>query len=278
MKLGAICCTYKRPKELAFAIECYENGLIDTNDTGGLELTWGNAPAVVALVEQMGRREGFGAVLADGSKVAAERIGKGSEQYAMQVGGRELPVHDPRLAPAMGTFYVSDATPAQHCGPAQMQMLEQGAALGADPLLQSDAANPFGEYEKKGDYYARGAAYWQLLSSAGLCALYAQFDTPPVVELLQPVTGWDIDWAEGLKAGRRILTLRQAFNFREGLRPDDYRLPKRFEQPLSAGPAAGHDVPFAQLREEYYRTMGWDPQTGRPLPETLAELGLDLQL
>jgi len=159
-----------------------------------------------------------------------------------------------------------------------MQMLEQGAALGADPLLQSDAADPFGEYDKKGDYYARGAAYWQLLSSAGLCALYAQFDTPPVVELLQPVTGWDIDWAEGLKAGRRILTLRQAFNFREGLRPDDYRLPKRFEQPLSAGPAAGHDVPFAQLREEYYRTMGWDPQSGRPLPETLADLGLDLQL
>jgi len=126
----------------------------------------------------------------------------------------------------MGTFYISDATPAQHCGPAQMQMLEQGAPLGADPLLQSDATDLFGEWEKKGDYYARGAAYWQLLSSAGLCALYAQFDTPPVVELLRPVTGWDIDWAEGLKAGRRILTLRQAFNYREGLTPDAYRLPK----------------------------------------------------
>jgi aldehyde:ferredoxin oxidoreductase len=263
---------------IAFAIECYENRLIDLADTGGLELTWGSSAAVVALTEQMGRREGFGAVLADGCKRAAERIGKGSEQYAMHVGGRELPLHDPRIAPCQGTFYISDATPAQHCGPQAMSMLEQGAPLGPDPLLQSDAKEFFGGYERKGDYYARGASYWQLLSSAGLCALYAQFDTPPVVELLRPVTGWDIDWKEGIKAGKRILTLRQAFNVREGLGPDDFRLPKRFEESLSVGPAAGHDVPFARLREEYFQAMGWDPQTGKPLPETLADLGLDIEV
>ncbi|MFH0915963.1 MAG: aldehyde ferredoxin oxidoreductase family protein [bacterium] len=260
---------------IAFAIECYESGLIDRGDTDGLELAWGNSAAVVALTEQVAKREGFGAVLADGSQPASERIGRGSEQYAMHVGGRELPMHDPRMAPSSGTFYIADAQPASHMGPQGMAVLEQGAPLGSDPLLQSDAKELFGEYEKKGDYYARGAAYYQLLSSAGLCALYAQFYTPPVVELLRPVTGWDMDWSEGIKKGKRILTLRQAFNVREGLDPNVFRLPKRFDEPLSAGPAAGHDIPFAVLRENYFTAMGWDPDTGAPLPETLRDLDLD---
>jgi aldehyde:ferredoxin oxidoreductase len=264
---------------IAFAMECYENGLIDSSDTGGLELKWGSPEAVVALAEQMAKREGFGVILADGSKRAAERIGKGSEKYAMQVGGREIPFHDPRMSPGQGTYYIADATPSQHCGPQQIAMLEQGRALGSDPVLQTDLTNPFGEYDRKGDTYARGAAYWHLLSSAGLCSLYAQFDTPPTVELLRPVTGWDMDWAEGLKAGKRILTLRQAFNFKQGITPDDFRFPKRFEEKIAAGPAAAADVPpFEELREQYYGAMGWDPKTGRPLPETLADLGLDIEV
>lgn len=263
---------------IAFAIECYEAGLITKEDTGGLELTWGNSPAIVRLAEQMARREGFGAVLADGSKRAAETIGKGSDELAMQVGGRELPMHDPRGGPALGLYYIADATPAQHCGSQSMGILDGGGALGSDPLLQSASAEVFGGYESKGDHYARGAAYWHLLSSAGLCSLYSQFDAPPVVELLRPVTGWDIDWEEGLKIGRRILTLRQAFNVREGIRPQDFHLPKRFQVPLSAGPMAGHHVPFELMRKGYYRAMGWDPETGRPLPQTLAELGLEIEV
>ena len=263
---------------IAFAIECYENGLIDKKDTDGLELNWGNSASVVALVEKMAKREGFGAVLADGSKVAAERIGRGSEQYAMHVGGRELPLHDPRMNPAMGVFYIADATPGQHCGCASMGMLDQGASLGSDPLLQSDSKEVYGSYDQKGDHYARGAAYWQLLSSAGLCSLYAQFDAPPVVELLKPVTGWDMDWAEGLKAGKRILTLRQAFNVREGLGPDHFRYPKRFDEPVGAGPAAGQRPPLEEVRKEYFKAMGWDQETGRPLPETLVDLGLDIRM
>jgi len=264
---------------IAFAMECYANGLIDVNDTGGLEIEWGSPQAVVALAEQMARREGFGALLADGSKRAAERIGKGSEKYAMQVGGREIPFHDPRMSPGQGTFFISDATPSQHNGPASMAMLEQGRPLGSDPALQTDLSEAFGEYDRKGDAYARGAAYWQLLSSAGLCSLYAQFDNPPTVELLRPVTGWDMDWKEGLRAGRRILTLRQAFNVKQGIGPDDYRLPQRFQESLAAGPAAGvAPPPFEELREQYYQALGWDPKTGKPLRETLAELGLEIQL
>ncbi len=257
---------------ISFAMECYENGLIDSSDTGGLELTWGNAAAVVTLAEQIAKREGFGALLADGCGQAAERIGRGSEQYAMHVAGRQLPLHDPRFNPARGMFYMADATPAQHCGPQGMGILDHGTPLGTDPLLQSDSPGVFEAYDTKGDIYARGGAYWQLLSSAGLCSLYSTFDRLPVVELLRPVTGWDMDWEEGLRAGRRILTLRQAFNHREGVTPDLLSLPKRFDGPLSAGPAAGHEVPFALLRENYYKAMGWDPTTGEPLPQTLGEL------
>lgn len=263
---------------IAFAIECYENGLITRDDTDGLELTWGNAASMVALTELIAKREGFGAVLADGCKRAAERIGKGSEEYAMQVGGREMPMHDPRATPAMGLHYIADATPAQHCGSQSPAMLDAGSPLGPDPLLQTTSAGPFGDYDSKGEHYARGASYYHLLSAAGLCSLYCQMDTPPVVELLRPITGWDMDWAEGLETGRRILTLRQAFNFREGIRPADVKLPKRFAVPLGAGPMAGHDIPFEVMRADYYRALGWDPETGRPLPATLDELGVQIEL
>lgn len=260
---------------IAFAIECYQRGVLGPHDTEGMELGWGDAATVVRLIQQMARREGFGSLLADGSRKAAERIGRGSEEFAMHVCGRELPMHDPRVTPSMGVFYIADATPAQHCGSQGMAILDQGAPLGDDPLLQSHSNQVFGDYDKKGDAYARGAAYWQLLSSAGLCSLYSQFDTPPVVELLRPVTGWDMDWEEGLTAGRRILTRRQLFNLREGLGPRDFTLPKRFANPVEAGPTAGNQVPFEQMRADYYAAMGWDRDTGVPSAQTLAALGVN---
>ncbi len=259
---------------VAFALECFENGLITTADTGGLELTWGDAEAIVELTKLIAKREGIGAILADGTKKAAERIGKGSEQYAMNVGGRELPYHDPRMAPAQGTIYMTDSQPANHMNYVAAVLLEQGAPLGPDPALQSEGTEMFGQWEKKADYYTRGNAYYILLSSAGLCNLYAHFYAPPTVELINPITGWDMDWEEGLKTGRRILTMRQLFNVRQGIKPDDFRLPKRFEAGLSAGPAAGQDIPFADLKTDYFKIMGWDPQTGEPSAETLADLGI----
>jgi aldehyde:ferredoxin oxidoreductase len=260
---------------VAFAMECYESGLIDKDDTGGLELRWGDPVALVELTRQICAREGFGAVLADGSKYASEKIGKGSDEYAMHVAGRAIPFHDPRLAPSMGTHFICDAQPANHMGPQGMGVLEGGGKLGSDPLLMSDSSEVFGDWDKKGELYSRGGAFYQLLSSAGLCGLYAQFYAPPVVELIAPVTGWDIDWAEGITAGKRINTLRQAFNIREGVDMRSFRLPKRFLNPLAAGPVAGKTPPdFAMLQQEYFEAMGWEKETGVPKPETLAALGI----
>lgn len=259
---------------IAFAIECYENGLIGKEETGGIELTWGNAEAEIAMLEKLARREGFGAVLVDGVEKAAERIGKDSEKYAIHVHGQALPYHDPRLNPSKGTIYFADANPGRHVDSGGITTLEHGVPLGSDPALQAPKLDMYGDYTSKGPMYATGAEFYQLFSSSGLCSLLFVNNTGPVAEFISAVTGWDFSWAEGLKAGHRILTLRQAFNVRDGLSPHEFKLPDKFSLPLSVGPATIAEVDFNSLRSGYFSAMGWDVKTGRPLEETLVELGL----
>jgi aldehyde:ferredoxin oxidoreductase len=245
---------------LAMAMECYENGLITREDTDGIELTWGNAEAIVAMVEKVARREGFGAVLADGAQKAAERIGKGAEKYAVAIRGKSLAYHDPRMSPSLGTANIADANPAHHMDSQIIGMLSEGAPIGSDPALKAPKLNPFASY-------AIGSAYHQLLNASGLCSLYTVATTPPpVAELIAGATGWNFGWKEALQAGRRILTLRQAFNAREGLTPDKFELPKRITS------TAKFD--YTALRNGYFAEMKWDVQSGKPSGEALADLGL----
>jgi aldehyde:ferredoxin oxidoreductase len=241
-------------------MECYENGLIDKKDTDGIDLTWGNAEAIVAMVEKVARREGFGAVLADGTQKAVERIGKGAEKYAMGIRGKSLAYHDPRMSPSLGTANIADANPAHHMDSQITGMLSEGAPIGSDPALKAPKLNPFASY-------AIGSAYHQLLNASGLCSLYTVATTPPpVAELIAGTTGWDFDWKEALKAGRRILTLRQAFNAREGLTPDKFELPKRI--------TSTSKFDYAALRDGYFSEMKWDTKSGKPTKEVLTDLGL----
>jgi len=260
---------------IAFAMECYKNGLISQKDTDGIKLDWGNAAAIVALTERMAKREGFGAILADGVEKAAQRIGSGSEKYAMHVHGHRLPYHDPRNSPALGTGLMSDAQPGCHMNTEGTNLLEQGLPLGSDPLLESPKLAVYGDYERKGPMYATGAAYFQLLSSSGLCALFTVAFAVPVAEVIAPVTGWNFGWKEGLEVGRRILTLRQAFNAREGLKPEDFKLPERVRRPQSVGPAANTKIDYESLKKGYFDAMGWDIKTGKPHRQTLVKMGLN---
>jgi len=114
-----------------------------------------------------------------------------------------------------------------------------------------------------------------LLYATDMCAIYTIYLAVPVVELLAPLTGWDMDWAEGLKIGNRILTLRQAFNVREGITPDMFKLPKRITMPQKVGPATGAAIDFEALKKGYFEAMGWDIKTGKPGAKALAELGLN---
>jgi aldehyde:ferredoxin oxidoreductase len=245
---------------IAMAMECFERGLISRKDTDGIELTWGNAEAIVALVEKVARREGFGALLADGSQKAAERIGKGSEKYAVAIRGKSLAFHDPRMSPALGAANISDANPAHHMDSQITGMISEGGMIGSDPALQLSKENPFSAY-------VIGSGYHQLLNAAGLCSLYTVATAPPpIAELVEGACGWDFGWDKAMAAGRRILTLRQAFNAREGLTPDLFELPKRI--------AATAKVDFSALRNGYFDEMGWDLKSGKPSKKALAALGL----
>jgi aldehyde:ferredoxin oxidoreductase len=269
---------------IAFAIECYENGIITKKDTDGVELTWGNHKAIVAMVEKMAKREGFGAVLTDGSKAAAEKIGKGSEKYAIHVHGQELPMHDPRNTPSFATVYQSDPTPGRHlqgsCAHFEMGLFPDGLEfphLGIKvPVFDKY------DYSIKGKWEALFRNHSHLGNAAGAClvgdlgpGMITPVDTIPVA--LKIVTGWDITPEEFTRMAERISALRQVINVREGLKPKDFKMPGRSigKPPLEEGPTANVTVDVDTMANEYFKAMDWDSETGKPSKKKLLELGLD---
>ena len=259
---------------MGFAMECYQRGVITKADTDGIELTWGNAAAMVAIVEKIARREGFGAVLADGSKLAAERIGKGSERWAMHMGGQDVPAHDPRVSIGYCWGYVCDPTPARHTSAQVMHAhLDGGVPFPTSAELQLPKFDPL-DMAANAPVYATCSDLDRLWTSAGLCIFGLSPETLPLAEVMSAVTGWDFTLAEGLKAGRRIQTLRQAFNIREGVNTSQWRLPERLAVAQDAGPYEGRELDFDAMKANGYRALGWDAETGRPLESTLRGLGL----
>ena len=256
---------------IAFAMECYERGVITKEDTHGIELTWGNGPAMVAMVEKIGRREGFGAVLADGSKLAAERISKGSGEWAIHIGGQDMPAHVPTATIGHAWGYVNDPTPARHTTTHFKMSHDSNAPdyFYSDSLPKLDPL----DIEANAPVFATCSDLERLWTSAGLCVFAIWPGTLPLVEAISAVTGWDFTLAEGLRAGRRIQTLRQAFNIREGVNTTQWRIPERVTV-ASTGPNKGKKVDFKAMKEKGYAALGWDAETGKPLDATLEELGL----
>jgi len=257
-------------------MECYEHGIISKADTGGIELTWGNAEAIIAMVDKMIRREGFGDVLADGVKVAAQKIGKGAEEYAMHVGGQEPGLHNALFLPGRGTGFVADPTPGRHTAAGPFTFPGRNAAIAPYPELQFSGFERY-EYKSKGPANATASNYWQVGTCAGLCLYPVIFSGAfPLIEFVSTVTGWDITLSEALETGARIQTLRQLFNIREGIKLSEVRLPNRLTgiPPKSEGPLTGVTIDIGSLTQEYRKAMGWDPDTGYPTEATLERLGL----
>jgi aldehyde:ferredoxin oxidoreductase len=254
---------------MAFAIECYENGLITSEETGGIELTWGNHRAIVAMLEALGMREGFGDILADGVKVAAERIGKGTDRYAIHIHGQEPPAHNPKFEYGFASCYRMDATPARH-------MRWHGAFV--PPGLPVPCYEP-GAWSGRGEAQKVDVVFNNALESLGLCifvvGMYPHVDN--LIEFINAVTGWDMTLEELLSTGERIANLRQAFNIREGLNPLEYVVSGRLEgkPPLEAGPLAGVTIDQDAVNREFLEAMDWDLETTRPSREKLLELGLE---
>lgn len=261
---------------IAFAIECFENGLLSAEDTDGLELSWGNHEAAIAVLEKLAQRKpGLGELLADGVKVAAEKIGNGAEKYAMHVGGQELPMHDPRLNPSFATTYVTDPAPGRHTqGGAGFN--EFGLPLVSLPGLDIPPT-PRRQFSGKGKAHAISSKAVESMDALGICEFASMAGDFPFLELIHASTGWQITVQEFLEIGERIQNLRQAFNIREGFIPSDFTLPDRVlgSPPLDTGPNANITIDIDTLTSEFFEEMMWNPSNGRPSHKRLLELGLD---
>ena len=253
---------------ISFAIECYENEIIGPEHTDGIELRWGNHEAMIAMLEKLALREGFGDVLADGVQRAAEHIGKGSDEYAIHIQGQEIPMHDPKFQPGLATTYVMDATPGRHT---------QGheGMLGYNYEAPSfDSQDPHG----RGELHNIGAAWVHVVNAAGICLFaFISYDYTLVSDFLQDVTGWSWSEEEVVRAGERIAMVRHAFNLREGLNPLNYDVPGRLfgTPPQKSGPLTDITIDVWTQVKEYCEVAGLDPETAVPTQSKLRELGLD---
>jgi len=253
---------------IGYIIECYESGLLTKKDTDGLEMTWGNAETIVAMTEKIGRREGFGDVLADGIRVAWEKLGRIGTEYAVHIEGEEVPAHDPKFTPGLAPAYLLAATPARHT---------QGGELLIPPGLEITQGDKY-------VYTEKAETHWKLLSlvevcnAAGLCMFgYLNYPIQAIPEQLAAVTGWDYEMDGMQKTGTRIFTMRHAFNLREGLNPLTRNVPGRLvgTPPLSEGNVRGVTVDYKTLNRELLEAAGWDTRTTVPSKESLRRLGMD---
>jgi len=253
---------------VSFAIDCYEHGILTKADTDGLEMKWGNYKAIVALNEKICKREGLGAVLADGVKRAAEKIGKGSEKYAIHVGGQEVPAHDPKFNLSYPTTYLMDATPARHT---------QGGTGSNPPGLLPDFDRK--SFSGRAEAHRVGANMLHIINAIGMCEF--MYNSLPnadnVAEFVNYITGWKVTTADLLKAGERIGTLRHEFNLREGLNPLKVHAADRLfgKEPLQVGPLKDVKVDTDIMVKEYMQLMDWDLVTAKPSAKALKELRLD---
>lgn len=255
---------------ITFAIECYENGLLTKEDTDGIELTWGNASALIEALHKIGRREeGLGDLLADGTRAAAARIGDKAIEYAVHIDGEELPMHDPKHELGYANTYAMDPTPARH------------TLWGAGSSLRFEGAPQLPEDRKQ--FTGRGPRtkavmeFAHVINATGMCEFVGSMSpTDRLPEWINMVTGWDMTQQELLTAGERIANLRMAFAVRQGNNVMQRTLPARMvgDPPQSAGPHEGFTLDMETLNTEWAREAGWDPQTGAPSRAKLESLGL----
>lgn len=267
---------------VALAMECFENGLLTLEDTGGIDLRFGNGAALVQVVELIGRREGIGDLLAEGSKRAAEKIGGGALHYAMQAKGQEYPMHEPRFKRGLAIGYAVSPTGADHCHALHDTGLVNP---GADGFQPNDGLRSLGllepiPLEDLGPAKVRATLYNTVRSVAGNCAclcLFVPWSAEEQMRMLRAATGWDVSVYEYQKVGERALTLARLFNMREGLGPQDDRLAPRSYGPTASGALVeggiNPDALEAAMRT-YYGMMGWDRETGIPSHDKLWELDI----
>jgi len=265
---------------LAFAMECFEREIISPQETDGVELRFGNARALLQMVEKITRREGFGAVLAEGAARAAKIIGRGADasQFAMQTHGQEIPMHEPRQKHGMGVGYAVSPTGADHNHSLHDTMYTQENDSLKELRQLDPAVRPLPANDLSADKVRMLVANsnWMHLYDSAVMCMFLPYSPAQVTDLLNAVTGWGWETRDYLRFGERAATLARVYNLREGWTARDDTLPQRFFEAFKSGPLAGIALPreqFAAATREYYRQMGWD-ENGAPTRERLRELGI----
>jgi aldehyde:ferredoxin oxidoreductase len=266
---------------IAFAMECFENGLLTTKDTGGIELKFGNAEAMLQVIELIARRQGIGNLLAEGSARAAEKIGNRAEAFALHVKKQEIPMHEPRLNKALGLGYMVNPHGADHC----CNMIEiMFNGLSPEAKITIKDTIPLGMIEPVpfNDIGPRKVALFRIVQlkriicdSLVLCQLLP-YSFQQLAEVTSAVTGWNTTPMGQLRVAERTLTMCRLFNVRQGLTANDDKLPERFFKPTRDGATADKSLDPEELdkaKRYYYSLMGWD-DSGVPTPEKLEELGI----
>jgi aldehyde:ferredoxin oxidoreductase len=260
---------------IAFAMECYEEGIIDDETTGGIKLEFGNAEAMLKTLELICKREGIGDVLADGSRCASEVFGEESRRFLVEVKGQEVPMHEPRLKRALGLGYAVSPTGADH----MHNMHDTG-------MRESNIAKlrPVGEYDmvpidSLGPDKVRLFKSFMQMRVLTNCLCVCMFPPWRVTEyrdLVQAVTGWDVSMYELVEVAERTLALAKIFNLRSGFGKEDDWLPPRFFHPQTSGALSETSVNpdvFGKAVDTYYEMMGWDAD-GVPTEGTLYRLSV----
>jgi aldehyde:ferredoxin oxidoreductase len=248
---------------IGFAMECFENGLINLKDTEGIKLKFGDSEAMLAMVEKIALKEGFGSILAQGVKKASEIIGKGASNFAMHVKGMEMPAYDPRGAKGQGLAYATSNRGACHLRAYMIKYEILGTPFLVDPFSTQGKAKLVAQTQ---DEYA-------VFDSLILCIRVPLAVSMEVIaRLLSAATGWGFTVEEIMKAGERIYNMERMFNAKVGFtRKDDVLPPRILKEKMPKGPAMGNIVELDEMLNEYYAIRGWN-MDGVPTGEKLQEL------
>ena len=267
---------------IAFAMECYEKGIITKEQTGGLELKFGDADAMLKALDAIVKNEGpLGKVLSQGSERAARVWGNGADECLITVKGAEAPAHMPHAKRSLGLIYAVNPFGADHQSSEHDPYYEEGIGdFNLDRLKQIGLDSPQPAYsltEEKVRFAYESEVFYSMLDSAELCQFvwgptWTLYDGKQTAEMISAVTGWDVTVDELMKVGYRRLNLFRVFNAREGLGRKDDKLPKKFFKELKGtGPTSGFALTHEEIDsaiDHYYKLAGWT-NDGVPTPETL---------
>jgi len=256
---------------IAFAIDCFEHGVITEDDTQGIKLTWGNMESVFKMVEKVARREGFGDVLAEGSRAAAKKIGRNAADFAVEVKGLEAPMHDPRGFHGMGLAYAMSNRGACHLQHMDL-FVEQGQDVYPEIGLKEDYEGQTSEGKAEMTMICENLG--MVCSSAVLCNfVMACLKVNDLVEFLRTTTGFDYTLDELMECGERVWLLKRGLNNLMGITAADDRLPRKILTPVNEGAAAGSVPDIESMRKEYYGLRKLNAN-GYPSREKLEGIGL----